>query len=117
MDVTGLEVQLQENALVIITCTPPAQQGEGSGILTIGTQGRLLSLELGPDELRIADPLPPDTALARSASVQLRVVGRRVTLPRRGPGWEISFPSGNQCWRVSGASGGQRVCSVVPGEG
>jgi hypothetical protein len=74
--------------------------------LDIGERGGLLSLEINlpqqaPRTLVIDDRPDP---YARTARIEVRCTIaadgslHRVTIPRRGPGYELSYPSGNECW-------------------
>jgi len=99
-------------------------QGRGGEILTvpadldIGERGHLLGLELQlpdqpPQAIVLDDRADP---YARTARVEATcLIGpdgalRRVTVPRRGPGYELSYPSGNECWiDASGA----RHCAIT----
>lgn len=86
--------------------------------LDIGERGRLLGLELLlPDGTLfpiVIDDRPDP--FARTARVEVACLlgpdgaPARITLPRRGPGYEISYPSGNECW-IDAA--GTRHCAIT----
>jgi hypothetical protein len=95
------------------TLTAPAD-------LDIGERGRLLSLEVhlpgqAAHTIVIDDRTDP---YARTARIAVRCTLApdgsltRVTVPRRGPGYEISYPSGNECW--IDATGAQQCAITRP---
>jgi hypothetical protein len=109
-------IDLARNALVLEVSEPLPAPGEQAGVIDIGTQGRLLGLEVGGQYLAVTEPAAGAEHLARSAEMLATIGngGRTVTISRRGPGWEVSFPSGNQCWQRRTADGGlQTLCAVV----
>ncbi|MGB3327877.1 MAG: hypothetical protein WBA46_02920 [Thermomicrobiales bacterium] len=100
--------------------------------IDIGTQGRLLGLELEDGTgapvlaVAIADATPGDLAVMRSARVEALVERRgasaatgetlAIVFSRHGASYDISWPSGNQCWQRSaiGPDGRPTVtCAVV----
>ena len=93
------------------TVTAPAN-------LDIGAQGRLLSLEieLPGQSLRTividdrSDPYARTARVEAACTIEADGSLSRVTVPRRGPGYELSYPSGNECW--VDASGTQH-CAIT----
>lgn len=114
-------VDLRANRLILEVEPPLDRSGEMSATIDIGAFGRLIGIEVpganANHYLAIADPEPGGEAHVRSVAVTVLVAddGRSVTVPRRGPAWEIRFPSGNQCWTQAGGSGS--LCSVLVGAG
>lgn len=101
---TALTVDLDRNTIDITV-------GPGDGVwpatpechlLEMGGRGRLLGIELDGSYLMVCPPSEEDTSLARTVDAEVTVQRdpvnaiRRVSVPRRGTGYEISFPSGNQ---------------------
>jgi hypothetical protein len=111
-----VRVSLAANTLEFRLVAPlTAVQTAAIATIEVGTRGRLIGLETVDWYLPISDPEPNDAPHLRSIDVLIEISadGYSVTIPRRGPGWELSFPSGNQCWRVrSGAGAVRTVCSV-----
>ncbi|MBA2278008.1 MAG: hypothetical protein H0W06_09630 [Chloroflexia bacterium] len=70
--------------------------------IDVGTSGRLLGVELDGQYLAVDAPTMADTSLARGvlAPVELNRASDgsliAVSLPRRGPDYEITYPSGNR---------------------
>jgi hypothetical protein len=89
-----------------------APRGRGGDMVTapadldIGAMGRLLSLDIQlpgqlPTTIVIDDRSDPYARTARidvTCTVEVDGSISSVTVPRRGPGYEISYPSGNECW-------------------
>lgn len=90
--------------------------GGAEATIDIGALGRLIGIEIAGVYLSISDPVPGGEMQGRAVEVDVETSdgGRRLAIPRRGPGWELSFPSGNQCWTQADDSGNIRsVCSVL----
>jgi hypothetical protein len=100
----SLTVDLRRNTIEIAT-------GEGGGagedvverrLLEMGVRGRLLGIDFDVAYLTVCPPGDDDLALARTVAAEVTVQRdaagriRRVSVPRRGAGYEITFPSGNQ---------------------
>ena len=96
------------------TLTLPAE-------LDIGERGRLLSLDIHLPDQPLQSIVLDDRAdsYARTARVDATcLIGsdgtlKRVTVPRRGPGYELSYPSGNECWIDAS---GSRHCAITRSE-
>lgn len=116
-----IELNLHQNLLTFHLTSgsePIVDWIELPGVIDIGERGRLLSLELYPENgnaiiVPLEDRADP---LARSAEISVRCgktpdgVITVAEIPRRGPDYEITYPSGNQCW--IGANGAVS-CSVA----
>jgi len=110
--ITRILVDLARNALVLEVSGPLATTGMSTGVIDIGTQGRLLGLDIGGHYLVISEPAAGTGHLTRSAETPVTIGAGTVTIPRRGPGWEVSFPSGNQCWQRRPGDQ-ETLCAVV----
>lgn len=101
----SLTVDLGRNAIEIATGHDAGNLPAGATErrpLEMGVRGRLLGIDFGDAYLAICQPEEADLALARTVDADVMVArdaaGRigRVSVPRRGAGYEITFPSGNQ---------------------
>jgi hypothetical protein len=135
---TTIGIDLRANTLTVTAPVPADTMPLGGadaeesryGIIDIGTQGRLLGIELefgaGHLSVSIADPTAADAAVLRSARIPLSAALRRdaagsdgvlsIVFSRHGERYDISWPSGNQCWRRSGsgvAGAPDVTCAVV----
>ena len=112
--VTRIVVDIRANFLLLEVSPPLPEVGSLSATLDIGSNGRLVGIDLGDTWLEIAGGGEQDEHLHRSATIAVVVSedGRTLRVPRRGETWEISFPSGNQCWRLDD---GRTVCAVAAG--
>lgn len=101
---TALTVDLSRNAIDIVLDRPGVEGAERleRHPLEMGVRGRLLGIELDDAYLMVCAPSDDDAGLARTVDVEVGVqrdsAGHvaRVSVPRRGAGYEITFPSGNQ---------------------
>lgn len=76
----------------------------GEGILDVGANGRLLGLEVGETYIQVMESALDNDPYARTAHIPITVSGDEtplVTIPRRGPTYEITYPSGNECWQTT----------------
>lgn len=120
MIATAVIVDFPANAIRLRVPDLPVHAGDMEALLDVGTNGRLIGLELVEHYISVMG-LPADgDPLARSASVRVRVAPGppvEVVLPRRGPGWEITYPSGNECWLMKSVNGTLvQVCATFAGE-
>lgn len=101
----SLTVDLGRNTIEIATGDDAGDLAPGVAErhpLEMGVRGRLLGIDFGDGYLTICPPEDADLALARTVDAEITVArdtaGRigRVSVPRRGAGYEITFPSGNQ---------------------
>lgn len=82
--------------------------GHTTGTLDVGANGRLLGVEIGDDYIHVMESPLSDEPYVRSAEVMVKVSGDPspfVTIPRRGPLYEITYPSGNECWQMTTVGG------------
>jgi hypothetical protein len=91
--------------------------GVSEGLLDVGANGRLLGVEVGESYIHVMESAHDEEPYIRSAEVQLTISGDvppLVTIPRRGPGYEITYPSGNECWQMT-AVGGKliQICALA----
>jgi hypothetical protein len=109
IDFTGNAIQLRVPGL---ECT-----GCGKGLLDVGANGRLLGIEIGESYIHVMESVHDEEPYVRSAEVTLSISGDSpplVTIPRRGPRYEITYPSGNECWQMTTAGGKLiQVCAVA----
>lgn len=112
--VTRIVVDTRANVLLLEVTPPLPAAGRQAAIIDIGSNGRLIGIELGDAWLEITGTLDQDDHLHRSAPVAVEVSDDRgtVQVSRRGENWEISFPSGNQCWRLDD---GRTICAETAG--
>lgn len=89
----------------------------GEGTLDVGANGRLLGLEVGETYVQVMPSVEEDESYIRSADVRLDISSDEspvITIPRRGPAYEISYPSGNECWQVTTVDGELiQVCATT----
>ena len=86
------------------------------GLLEVGSNGRLLGVEINETYVTVMESPLGQEPYVRTAVVAVNVSGDDppwLTLPRRGPEYEITYPSGNQCWQTR-TVGGQpiQVCAT-----
>ena len=102
-------VDLGRNTLVLIVDASNEPMcvvtQEESGVIDMGTRGRLIGIELGSNYFGVAMTDGADDALTRSIDARVIVTRttdhaiRSIEVPRRGLNYEVTFPIGNQCWR------------------
>ena len=95
--VTRIVVDTRANLLLLEVSPPLPEAGRQAATIDIGSNGRLIGLDVGDTWLEIAGGGEQEAHLHRSATIAVVVSedGRTLRLPRRGDTWEISFPSGN----------------------
>ena len=95
----------------------PLEDISAEGTLDVGANGRLLGVEIGDTYVQVMPSVTGEEPYIRSADVALAFSGDSpplVTIPRRGPGYEISYPSGNECWQVTTMDGELiQVCATT----
>lgn len=100
----SLTVDLRRNTIDIAIGEDGAQGAETTERhpLEMGVRGRLLGIDFEDVYLMVCPPGDDDAGLARTITAEM-IVWRdasagisRVSVPRRGAGYEITFPSGNQ---------------------
>ncbi len=108
LTVRAITVDAARNHLTLHVHAHPSDPGRHSpgptvtATVDIGTGGRLLGVELDGQYLVVDAPTGADTSLARGvlAPVELNRASDgsliMVSLPRRGPDYEITYPSGNR---------------------
>ena len=88
-----------------------------SGLLDVGANGRLLGVEIGEQYINVMDSAIGEETYVRSAEVELSIsddTPEVVTIPRRGPAYEITYPSGNECWQMTTVNGKLiQVCAAI----
>lgn len=88
-------------------------------LLDVGANGRLLGVEIDNLYIQVMPAVADGDPHARSASVTVGVDPGEpavVSLPRRGPGWEITYPSGNECWQTVLRDGQLiQICAIRAG--
>lgn len=113
---TAVVIDFAANTLHLrVPGLPNGDAGEREALLDVGSNGRLIGLELGDLYISVMG-LPADgDPLARSASVRVEIApGPEVVLPRRGSGYEITYPSGNECWQMKSVNGTLvQVCATT----
>jgi hypothetical protein len=112
--VTRIVVDSRANALLLDVSPPLPEPGRQVATIDIGSNGRLIGIDLGNTWLEIAGSGEQDDHHLRSATIPVVVSDdrRTVRVPRRGENHEISFPSGNQCWRLDD---GRTICAETSG--
>lgn len=100
---------------------PPA--ASSPALLDVGANGRLIGIEVGDAYITVMDLPGEDDPYARSAPVEVAISAGTppsITIPRRGPAYEITYPSGNECWQTKSVGGRLiQVCATIddaPGE-
>lgn len=117
-----LLLDLARNTIELRVAEPPvdATRLDCPATVDVGESGRLLGVELAlPNgESRYVAAETGRGELARSAGATAGVVlaadgsVAAITLPRRGPGYELSYPSGNRCWLPD--RDGRFSCALAP---
>lgn len=91
--------------------------GASGGLLDVGANGRLLGVEIGETYIQVMESAHGEEPYVRSADVALSIsrdTPPLVTIPRRGPSYEITYPSGNECWQMTTVGGKLiQVCAVT----
>lgn len=97
--------------------TPAAGQ---DALLDVGANGRLIGVEIGDRYVSVMHLPEADEPYVRSADVRLDISGDTppfITIPRRGPAYEITYPSGNECWQMKSVNGELiQVCATIADE-
>lgn len=87
-----------------------------SGLLDVGGSGRLLGVEIEDTYVAVMDSPQGQESYVRSAVVDLAISGNDppwLTVPRRGPNYEITYPSGNECWQTMVGGKLIQVCAMI----
>lgn len=88
-------------------------------LLDVGANGRLVGLEVGEEYINVMDIPNADESYIRSADVDIRISADDppyISIPRRGPSYEITYPSGNECWQMKSVGGELiQVCATIEG--
>lgn len=111
-------IDLRANAIRIRV---PGLQGEPRpsqpAVLDVGSNGRLIGLEVGEWYVTVMDLPGADDPYVRSAEVLVDVSAGSppsITIPRRGAHYEITYPSGNECWQTKSVDGKLiQVCATI----
>ena len=113
-------IDLASNAIRIRVPGFPRAPGQGQpAMLDVGSNGRLIGLEIGEWYVTVMDLPGVADPYARTADVLVDISPETppsITLPRRGPGYEITYPSGNECWQAKSVGGKLiQVCATIVG--
>jgi hypothetical protein len=111
-------IDLPANTIRIRVPGFPGEPGEGrEALLDVGSNGRLIGLEVGEWYISVMELPGADDPYVRSATVRVDVSSDAppsIAIPRRGPGYEITYPSGNECWQVKSVDGRLiQVCATI----
>ena len=91
-----------------------------TGVLDVGSNGRLLGVEIGDAYISVMESPADQEPYTRSAVVALAISGDDppyVVIPRRGTEYEITYPSGNECWQLTTVNGQLiQVCATIGDE-
>ena len=114
-------IDFPANAIRIRVPGFPGQPGSGSAAtLDVGSNGRLIGLEIGEWYVSVMDIPGADDSYVRSAEVLVDISPGSppsIAIPRRGAGYEITYPSGNECWQVKSVDGKLiQVCATIDDE-
>lgn len=85
--------------------------------LDVGANGRLVGLEIGEEYINVMEIPGAHEPYLRSTEIEVSVSGDEpplVSIPRRGPAYEITYPSGNECWQMKSVNGELiQVCATI----
>lgn len=89
-------------------------------LLDVGSNGRLIGLEIGEWYVTVMDVPGAEDPYVRSADVLVDISGETppsIEIPRRGGAYEITYPSGNECWQMKNVNGELvQVCATIADE-
>ena len=111
-------IDLAANAIRVRVPGYPGTPGAGQGAtLDVGSNGRLIGLEIGEWYVTVMDLPGVDDPYIRSTGVLVDIstdAPPSISIPRRGPGYEITYPSGNECWQTKSVDGRLiQVCATI----
>jgi hypothetical protein len=111
-------IDLVANAIRIRVPGFPAGTGDAvSATLDVGSNGRLIGLEVGERYVSVMDLPGTDDPYVRSAEILVEISSDTppsIAIPRRGSGYEITYPSGNECWQTKSVNGQLiQVCATI----
>lgn len=114
-------IDLAANAIRVRVPGFPGDTGAAQpALLDVGSNGRLIGLEIGEWYVTVMDLPGADDPYARSADIHVDIseeTPRAITIPRRGPNYEITYPSGNECWQTKSVDGKLiQVCATIEDE-
>lgn len=89
-------------------------------MLDVGSNGRLIGLEIGEGYVSVMDVPQAEDPYVRTADVRVDVTPDDppfIAIPRRGETYEITYPSGNECWQTKTVDGRLiQVCATIDDE-
>jgi hypothetical protein len=111
-------IDLATNAIRVRVPGLAAEPGVNRpALLDVGANGRLIGVEVGDAWVSVMDLPGEEDPYARSASIEVAISAETppsITIPRRGPGYEITYPSGNECWQTRSVGGRLiQVCATI----
>lgn len=114
-------IDLPANAIRVRVPDFPGDPGAGlEAMLDVGSNGRLIGVEIGEWYVTVMDVPGTDESYVRTADVLIDVSAETppsITLPRRGAAYEITYPSGNECWQMKSVDGHLiQVCATIDDE-
>lgn len=114
-------IDLAANTIRVRVPGFPGDPGEGhEAMLDVGSNGRLIGLEIGEWYVTVMDLPGAEDPYVRTADVLVDISvaeSPSISLPRRGPDYEITYPSGNECWQTKSVDGRLiQVCATIDDE-
>jgi hypothetical protein len=111
-------IDLAANAIRLrVPGFPTTEQSTASATLDVGSNGRLIGLEIGERYIEVMDQPDIEDPYVRSARIDVSIspdAPPLISIPRRGAGYEITYPSGNECWQMKSVNGELiQVCATI----
>lgn len=114
-------IDFATNAIRVRVPGFPGAPGMGQeAMLDVGSNGRLIGLEIGEGYVSVMDTPDAQDPYVRTADVLVDISADDppfISIPRRGETYEITYPSGNECWQVKSVDGRFiQVCATIDDE-